>query len=186
MNPGPGVGGPVEPDSDVGSIYPCGAFEENVIWSRNAVLCETCCVRFHVDCQDVGSASFQALQDSNVSWHCTNCHAFNYLSVSAKFLDELILSNRFESISPIDGSSLSHRTFQSDLTSPGEPVHTTSPATSVPRTHPSQQTKPKHTARSFKTIKVLNVNLNSIVAHNNDLCNIIDSMNLDIAAKLSS
>ena len=25
MNPGPGVGSPVEPDSEVGSIYPCGA-----------------------------------------------------------------------------------------------------------------------------------------------------------------
>ena len=162
------------------STYPCGACEENVTWSRNAVLCEMCCVWFHVDCQAIGSASFQALQNSNVSWHCTNCHAVNYHSVSANFLDELILSNRFEPISTIDGSSLSHHTFQSDLTSsPGEPVHTSSPTTSIPRTHRSQVTKPKHTARSVQPLKVLKVNLNSIVAHSNHLCNIIDSMNPD-------
>ena len=28
----------VEPDSEVGSIYPCGACGSNVTWSRNAVL----------------------------------------------------------------------------------------------------------------------------------------------------
>ena len=38
VNPGPGDGDPVEPDSDVGSTYPCGACEENVTWSRNAFL----------------------------------------------------------------------------------------------------------------------------------------------------
>ena len=58
MNHGPGVGGPVDPDSDVGSTYPCGACQENVTWSRKAVFCETCCVWFHVNCQDIGSASF--------------------------------------------------------------------------------------------------------------------------------
>ena len=158
--------------------YPCGAFEENITWSRNAVLCETGCVWFHIDCQDVGSASFQALQDSNVSWHCTICHAVNYHAVSANFLDELILSNRLGPISPIDGSSFSHSTFQSDLTS--SPVHTTSPTTPVPRTHRSQQTKPKHSARLVKPLKVLNINLNSIVAHSNDLCSITDSMTPDI------
>ena len=53
-----GLAVPVDPDSDVGSTYPCGACQENVTWSRKAVFCETCCVWFHVDCQDIGSASF--------------------------------------------------------------------------------------------------------------------------------
>ena len=33
---------------------------------------------------------------------------------------------------------------------------------------------------AIKPIKVLNVNLNSIVAHSNDLCNMVDSINPDI------
>ena len=181
VNPGPIVSGPVEPGSEVGSIYPCGACESNVTWSRNAVFCEACCIWFHVDCQDIGSSSFQALQDSNVSWHCLNCNAINYHSVSSHFIEDLITSNRFEPISPSEGSSLSHCTFQSDLTSsPGDPVHTSSPKTPVAAAFTTQQTKPKHTTRSIKPIKVLNVNLNSIVAHSADLCNMVDSINPDI------
>ena len=41
INHGPGIMARVEPDSEVGSIYPCGACENNVTWSRNAVFCET-------------------------------------------------------------------------------------------------------------------------------------------------
>ena len=61
-NPGPRVNGPVEPDSEVGSIYHCGVCESNVTWSRNTVYCETCYFWFHNDCQIIGSSSFQALQ----------------------------------------------------------------------------------------------------------------------------
>ena len=75
---------------------------------------------------------------------------------------------------------LNQNAHSSQISSPGEPVDASSPTTSVPRTHWSQQTKPKHTARSVKPLKVLNVNLNSIVAHSNDLCNMTDSMNPDI------
>ena len=46
--------------------------------------------------------------------------------------------------------------------------------------HTHVQKNPKHTARSIKPIKVLNVNLNSIVSHSNDLCNMVDSINPDI------
>ena len=34
----------LEGDSEVGSIYPCGAFESNVTWSRIVVYSETCCI----------------------------------------------------------------------------------------------------------------------------------------------
>lgn len=67
VNPDPGVSGPADPDSSVGSTYPCGTCDENVTWSRNAVFCETCCIWSHVYCQDIGSTSFQVLQVSNVS-----------------------------------------------------------------------------------------------------------------------
>ena len=43
-----------------------------------------------------GSSSFQALQDTNVSWPCLNCDALNYHSVALNFLEDLIISNRFE------------------------------------------------------------------------------------------
>ena len=49
-------------------------------------------------------------------------------------------------------------------------MHTASPKAPVPETHPSHLTNPKHTARSIKPIKVLNVNVNSIVSHSTDLC----------------
>ena len=103
-----GSNGPVEGDSEVGSIYPCAAIESNITWSRIAVQSETCCIWFPVDCQDIGISSFlalqdyigissfQALQDSNVSWHCLRYNALNYHSVSSHFLEDLIISNRFE------------------------------------------------------------------------------------------
>ena len=165
-------------NSDVGSIYPCGACEQKVTWSRNAVFCETCCVWFHVDCQDIGNSSFQALQDSNVSWHCINCNAVNYLSAFSNFLD-LILTNRFEPISPFS-SSLSRHTFHSDISSPGHPVHTSSPILpTIAKQTPSHKA-PKRTSRTLKPLKVLSVNLNSIVAHSTDLCNMVDSIDPDI------
>ena len=145
------------------------------------MFCETCCIWFHVYCQDIGNSSFQALQDSNVSWHCLNFNAINYHSVSLHSIEDLITSNRFEPISPSEGSSHSYRTFQSNLTSsPGDPVHTSSPKTPVTTAYTTQQTKPKHTARSIKPIKVFNINLNWIVAHSTDLCNMVDSINPDI------
>ena len=85
-----------KPDSEVGSLFLCGVCESNVTWSKNAVYCETCCVWFHVDSQDIGRSSFQALQDPNVSWHCLNCNALNYHTVSSNFLEDLIISNRLK------------------------------------------------------------------------------------------
>ena len=96
VNFGLRVNGPEEGDSEVGSIYPCAAFESNITWSRIAVYSETCCIWFPVDCQDIGISSFQALQDSNVSRHCLSYNAINYHSVSSNFLEDLIISNRFE------------------------------------------------------------------------------------------
>ena len=52
------------------------------------------------------------------------------------------LSYGYDNFSPIEGSSLFHRTLQSDLTSsPSESVHTSTPTTYVPRTHRSQEMK---------------------------------------------
>ena len=58
-----------------------------------------------------GSSSFQALQDTNVSWPCLYCDALNYHSVALNILEDLIISNRFEFLCPIEGSSLQHHTF---------------------------------------------------------------------------
>ena len=43
-----------------------------------------------------GSSSFQSLQDTNVSCPCLNCGALNYHSVALNFLEDLIISSRFE------------------------------------------------------------------------------------------
>ena len=52
VNPGPVINGSCRADSEVGSIYPCGAGRSSVTWSRNAVFCETYGIWFHVVCQD--------------------------------------------------------------------------------------------------------------------------------------
>ncbi|MCG7878228.1 MAG: endonuclease/exonuclease/phosphatase family protein, partial [Candidatus Thiodiazotropha endolucinida] len=115
-----------------------------------------------------------------MSWHCLNCNAVNYHSVSSNFLEDLVLSNRFEPISPNENSS-SHHTFHSDiLSSPGEPVHRSSPVAPAAAKPTSSRKTPKCTIRTLKPLKVLNVNLNSIVAHSTDLCNMVDSIDPDI------
>ena len=44
VNSGLRVNDPVESDSEVGSIYHCGAFESNVTLSRIVVYSESCCI----------------------------------------------------------------------------------------------------------------------------------------------
>ena len=44
VNSGVRVNDPVDGDSEVGSINPCGAFKSNVTWSRIVVYSETCCI----------------------------------------------------------------------------------------------------------------------------------------------
>ena len=141
---------------------------------------------FHVDCQDIGSASFQALQYSNVSWHCLNCNAINYHSVSSNFLDELVLSNSCEPISPLGNGSFLHTFHSDELSIPGDPVHTSSSASTGSKIHARPHTKHKHTSITIKHLKTFKVNLNSIVTFSTDRCNTVDSINPDIIVRVET
>ena len=59
-------------------------------------------------------------------------------------------------------------------------MHTSSPVPpTIAKQTPSHKA-PKRTSRTLKPLKVLSVNLNSIVAHSTDLCNMVDSTDPDI------
>ena len=70
-HPGPPRGGPK---------YPCGVCRKAIRWSntRKAVACD---VWYHTDCMGMNSDTYDALNQTNVTWICANCDTPNHSSL---------------------------------------------------------------------------------------------------------
>ena len=95
-HPGPPRGGPK---------YPCGVCRKAVRWSSTrkppkAVACDACDVWYHTDCMGMNSDTYEALNQTNVTWICANCDTSNHSSLLDSHIDACI--NSFSPLSCID------------------------------------------------------------------------------------
>ena len=114
-----------------GPKYPCGVCHKAVRWSRTrkAVACDTCDVWYHTDCMGMGSATYEALYRSEVTWICANCNTPNY---SVNLLDSYIEAsvNRFSPLNSLNSDNSptdSSTSIGTHTRSPGSPILRSSP-----------------------------------------------------------
>ena len=80
--------------------FPCGVCEKAVRWGQRATCCDQCDLWYHVDCMDMCSQNYEALQASSCSWICCQCGLPNF--ASSLFSDfSLNLSNNFASLTAL-------------------------------------------------------------------------------------
>ena len=138
--------------------YPCGVCGKNVTWSKPAVACDICNIWYHKECLHMPSVIYTALTDPNASWTCCNCGIPN-LSSSLFDITEISESNE-----ELSSSNSSHNT------SPGIPLHSSSPI----------DKGPKNSNRRIGHTKIMIINFQSIKNKTAEFAHLVDASDPDI------
>ena len=144
--------------------WPCGTCHKAVTWKHKALCCDTCDTWYHIDCQGMSPHLYPAMDSSNVSWHCILCGLPNF---STTLFDSYIeTSNQFTTLDSLVDSEL-------NLSQLGEPTATSSPAKPA-------QSKTSRQHHKINSLRVINVNFQSIKNKKPELDQIISSVKPDI------
>jgi exonuclease III len=154
-NPGPATVG----DS---TVYLCGTCDTPVTWDDRAIMCDNCDQWYHVCCQEVGSGTYNNINDaSGIRWDCILCDGANY-SQTCFDSQSVETQNRFSMLSETELTSTVR-----DVTM--RPVHSSTPS------------KKNYGTKKFgDTLRILNVNCQSIKKKREKIENMIESTNPDI------
>ena len=176
-NPGPSViqdSRSSEHSFDQETYYPCGVCLREVTWEERAVACDECATWYHIDCQNITSHTYEELNCSNAVWICSKCGEPNYSAHAFQssiwgFGD--ILNNRYHPLSFCNNSQ--EEVSQDDQSKFGLPLYTSS---SIKKDPENKKIVPKHK----RTLKILNLNCQSIRNKPELLQNLVESTNPDI------
>ena len=162
-HPGPPRGGPK---------YPCGVCRKAVRWSstRKDVACDACDVWYHTDCMGMNSDTYEALNQTHVTWICANCDTPNHSSLLDSHIDACM--NSFSPLSCIDSDS--NKSTNSSI--PGN-THIGSPGPPLLRSSPIQPSTCKPNTRP---LNILSVNLQSLPAKKEVFWEAVDACAPDI------
>ena len=159
--------GPSDSSTNIGQVssYPCGLCNREVTWDDKALRCDTRDIWFHTQCENVRDTVYEALGNSSCSWYCTHCGSPNF---SLRIFDSSVL-NLSNSFSPVSSLVDSDTSSCISATSPGPPIHTSSP------------NKGKKKPRTpVKPLRVLNLNCRSIKNKKEQFLNVVDSASPDL------
>ncbi|CAC5424734.1 unnamed protein product [Mytilus coruscus] len=161
VNPNPG---PTHNDS---TIYPCGTCDQPVTWDDRAIRCDTCDQWFHINCQDIHSKIYSYLvDDKNISvrWDCFICDNPNYNSLC--YGSTAISTNNSFNLLLVGTLDMSTASQQECV----KPKHTSNP------NREKQETR----NQPFISLRILNVNCQSIRNKQHQVQNLIDSKKPDV------
>ena len=154
--------------------YPCGTCGKAVTWKQKAICCDSCDIWFHVQCENVRSQIYECMQNSNTTWECIQCGMPNF---STTLFDLTKLDNNNNPYSVL--SDVPDHLNVSNTSSIGSPLLTSSPSrTTTSQEKPKYQHKPKKV--SFKPLRILNVNCQSIKNKIPEFHTLVDSVKPDI------
>ena len=145
--------------------FPCGECNKAVTWStkRLAVACDDCNTRYHVDCLQMYTASYNAVAQPDVSWHCCSCGTPHFSS------------SLFDSTQYIPANSSSPSTSDSQCSSFCDiPVDAATPLST------SSPTKPAVSPLLTNSLRILVLNFFSLPAKRELFWNAVDTCNPDI------
>ena len=136
--------------------YPCGICNKAVWWTKPAIACDMCNSWFHKQCLNMQSVIFTVLANTDTSWTCCNCGIPNFAS-------SLFDTTETNETSVLSTSNSSYNT------SPGVPIHSSSP---IPQGR-QNKTRAQHT-------KIMVINFQSIKNKRAEFNNLLDSADTDI------
>ena len=144
--------------------YPCGVCSKAVGWNRPAIACDSCDTWYHKDCIQMSSCIYNTLANSSVSWICCNC---GMPSFSSSLFDSILAptENPFETL-----SSESNTSIITPNSPPGPPLTQSSPIRS----------RSGHNLKDSRLLKVITVNIQSILAKKTEWLELLASSNPDI------
>ena len=155
VNPHPGPG-----CSDTNeTVYPCGTCDQPATWQERGIVCDTCNQWYHISCQWMQAKSYlEHANDSAIAWDCIMCNCPNYSTCYSLVFST---SNQF---------SLLSNTF----------INCTTPGDIKPLKKWKTQKKKEQDVSNMKTIRILNINFQSIKNKQGELINLIDSTKPDV------
>ena len=113
LNPGP---------TSLGSShFPCGVREASIDWDDRALVCNSCNVWYHIDCQGTDSTMYDIYNqtlDRGLAWECLKCGMPNFSTSLFDTMGLVDTSSRFDSLSITDSPA---------PTVIGSPIATSSP-----------------------------------------------------------
>ncbi len=156
--------------------YPCGSCGKAVTWKHKAICCDSCDIWYHIQCENMRSVIYDCMQNSNTSWECIRCGMPNF---STTLFDLTKLDSNNNPYSVLSDSSLNLDPFnESNNSSIGSPLYTSSPSKATFQTKPKYQHKSK--TPSIKPLRILNLNCQSIKNKISEFHTLIDSVKPDI------
>ena len=84
------------------SHFPCGVCEASVGWDDRALVCDSCNVWYHTDCQGMDSTMFEFYNqtlDRSLAWECLKRGMPNFSTSLFDTIGLIDTSNRFDSLS---------------------------------------------------------------------------------------
>ena len=196
------------PRAKYACVFPCGLCDEHV--EHSGVACDGCDIWYHRTCASINRADFEKLED--VQWFCHKCDSINCDSFTFRSYS---INNSSNFYSPLQNSDISIDSFHSgqnfspyQMSSPKD-VFTQSPtpaqvppnknkthATSTFQTPPRQS--PGHHKRTSRnssniydlpkkdSLRVLNINCQSVVRKRAELAALIDYVKPDVVCGTES
>ena len=92
------------PESRSDSHFPCGLCDVSVGWEDRGICCDTCNVRYHIDCQGMSQTMYSIYYRSlgkSIAWKCMRCGMPNFSTSLFDTTASLDVSNRFETLSSL-------------------------------------------------------------------------------------
>lgn len=164
--------GPANEDS---LQFPCKICLKEVTWNADALQCDGCESWLHRDCMCMSHREYSKLGHLNVAWTCPRCDLLNiskslFSPSKTNIENEINSKNHFGSLVTETDSFNYELPSMSSNGSPGTPLHTSSPNKTH---HPTQK-------RGKTSLKILNVNCQSVRYKKLELHNLITRTNPDI------
>ena len=165
--------------------FPCGICNKAAKWNQRATCCDQCDTWYHIDCMDMCTPIYEALQGSQVSWICAQCGLPNY--ASSLFTNSTFeLSNSFSSLNddcsgPLSPplASSSPNVVRSQASSSNSNRSGTRSKQS-PKAKKSNNTKSNNKKNLRTSLKLLVVNFDGLADKAADLGTCIENYNPDV------
>ena len=145
------------------TLYFCGTCSRQVSWDDEGVLCDSCNVWYHIECQEIRTSQYALLDNTSVTWTCTACNTTHFSTIYPPEYSDCSLYANTDSTSSAD-ISIDSLTDERET----KPIQTSSP------------TKFKPKKASHRPLRIINVNCQSISGKKGAWCNLLHTTKPDI------
>ena len=156
------------PGPKYSSTFPCGYCQEQTNFDTRIIACNECDMWYHKSCLDMGTQTYDNLDDNSIVWICPHCDVPNY---EGSFFKSYELDT-FNQFSILAGNNSESQNVISSPTPIFEPMFTSSPRKGSDgnsylddrpnQSVPSPSMLPQHTNNNVSFIPMSETNSNNL------------------------